>query len=351
MVDDAAHRAAPAGSEAGEGAPLDVLTMGHALIDVMAESDDGLLQQLGLAKGTMALIDEVRAEEIYAAMGPGVEVSGGSAANTAAGVASLGGRAGYLGLVRDDLLGRVYTHDIRAAGVAFDVAPAVAGPGTGRCLILVTPDGERTMNTFLGASSDLGHLHVDPDLVGRAAVLYLESYLWDSATGREAYRHAIATARAAGRQVALSLSDPFCVERHRDTLRGLIDGEVDILFGNEAEITSLFEVPDVDEGIARLQATGKVAAVTLGAAGSVVVAGSQVAAVAVQPVDRVVDTTGAGDLYAAGFLVGMARGLGWAQCGQLGGLAAAEIISHFGARPQESLEKLAVTAGLLSPTA
>ncbi|HEX9530122.1 MAG TPA: adenosine kinase, partial [Acidimicrobiales bacterium] len=274
----------------------------------------------------------------------------GSAANTAAGVASLGARAGFVGLVRDDLLGGVYAHDLRAAGVAFDVPPAPDGPATGRSLILVTPDAERTMNTFLGAASLLGEAHIDPVTVGRAAVLYLEGYLWDSPSGQRAYRKAIAAARRGGRRVALSLSDPFCVERHREGFRDLIDGGVDLLFGNELEVGLLLGVTDAEDAVAHLQRPGLVTAVTLGGAGSMVVTGDEVVAVPAHPVEHVVDTTGAGDLYAAGFLAGLARGLSWRDCARLGGLAAAEIISHLGARPLASLEKLAVAAGLLPLT-
>lgn len=328
---------------------LDVLCAGHALMDVLAESDDGQLARLGLVKGTMAMIDERRAQEIYAAMGPGVEVSGGSAANTAAGVASLGSRAGYIGLVRDDELGRLYVHDIRAAGVTYAVPPAAAGQATGRCLILVTPDGERTMNTFLGASSDLGPAQIDAGAAADTAVLYLESYLWDSASGRDAYRRAIDAVRASGGRVALSLSDPFCVERHHDTLRELVESHVDILFGNEIETTGLFDTASVDAAVTCLEKLGLTAAVTLGADGAVVVGAGEAARVPAAPVAQVVDTTGAGDLYAAGFLVGLTRQVDLRTCGRLGALAAGEIIGHFGARPQTSLAALAAREGLLTP--
>jgi sugar/nucleoside kinase (ribokinase family) len=326
----------------------DVVAIGNALVDVLANADDALLAEHGMVKGSMDLIDTDRAETVYAAMGPGIEISGGSAANTVVGIASLGGRAAYIGRVRDDQLGTVYRHDLRAAGVAFDVAPATDGLATGRCLILVTPDAERTMNTYLGASAELRAEDVDPDLIRSAAYTYLEGYLWDSPAARDAYRFASEVAHEAGRRVALTLSDGFVVDRHRDTFLELIEGSVDVLFANEAEITMLYQVDDFDAALGKVRHHCSLAALTRSAAGSVLLAGDDVVEVPVEPVPggRVVDTTGAGDLYAAGVLHGLVAGKDLHTCGRYGGLAAAEVISHLGARPQTSLASLAAAAGL-----
>ncbi|MGH9166089.1 MAG: adenosine kinase [Acidimicrobiales bacterium] len=312
---------------------LDVVAIGHAIVDVLARADDAALDRLGLVKGSMVLVDEARGEALYQALGPAVEASGGSAANTAAGVAALGGRAAFVGKVRDDQLGAVFTHDIVAVGVEFTTAAATDGPATGRCLVLVTGDAERTMGTYLGAAVGLSAADVTAELVGRAQVTYLEGYLWDPPGGIAALRAAIALTHGAGRRVALSLSDPFCVERHRQEFRDLLAGDVDVLFANEAEIVALYEATTFDEAVDHLRGGPVLAALTRGPAGSVVVDGDRVVAVAADPVAEVVDTTGAGDLYAAGFLYGLTRGFDVARCAEMGGAAAAEVIGHLGARP------------------
>ena len=320
---------------------IDVIGIGNALVDVLSHESDGFLERQGLAKGTMHLIDEPRARELYGAMGPGVEISGGSAANTIVGVASFGGRAHYVGKVRDDQLGEVFAHDLRATGVAFTTPPAKDGPPTGRCLILITPDAQRTMSTFLGASVRLGPADIDAGLIARGRVLYLEGYLFDPPEAQEAFRVAAGLAHAAGRKVSLTLSDPFCVERHRAAFLDLLEHHVDILFANEAEIRALYQVDDFDQALQRVRGHCEVAALTRGARGSVVVAGDAVHVIDSHPVSALVDTTGAGDLYAAGFLHGWSRGRDAATCGRLGSLAAAEVISHVGARPMVPLSSLA----------
>jgi sugar/nucleoside kinase (ribokinase family) len=320
---------------------IDVIGIGNALVDVLSHESDGFLERQGLAKGTMHLIDEPRARELYGAMGPGVEISGGSAANTIVGVASFGGRAHYVGKVRDDQLGEVFAHDLRATGVAFTTPPAKDGPPTGRCLILITPDAQRTMSTFLGASVRLGPADIDGGLIARGRVLYLEGYLFDPPEAQEAFRVAAGLAHAAGRKVSLTLSDPFCVERHRAAFLDLLEHHVDILFANEAEIRALYQVDDFDQALGRVRGHCEVAALTRGARGSVVVAGDAVHVIDPHPVSALVDTTGAGDLYAAGFLHGWSRGRDAATCGRLGSLAAAEVISHVGARPMVPLSSLA----------
>jgi sugar/nucleoside kinase (ribokinase family) len=318
---------------------LDVVGIGNAIVDIIAHADDGFLAAASMVKGSMALIDEARAEEIYAGMGPGLEMSGGSAGNTVAGIASLGGRAGYIGKVRDDLLGKAFRHDITSAGVEFPTPAAASGPATARSMILVTPDAQRTMNTFLGACVNLGPEDIDRQLIERAAVTYLEGYLFDPPRAQEAFRHAAAIAHDAGRKVSLSLSDSFCVLRHRAAFLQLVDHHVDILFANEAEIAALFETQDLDDALRQLGGLCGLAAVTRGAAGSVIVARKEIIEVPAAPVSRIVDTTGAGDLYAAGFLYGLTHGKPFAECGRLASLAAAEIISHFGARPETPLSE------------
>jgi sugar/nucleoside kinase (ribokinase family) len=320
---------------------IDVIGIGNALVDVLSHESDGFLERQGLAKGTMHLIDEARARELYGAMGPGVEISGGSAANTIVGVASFGGRAHYVGKVRDDQLGEVFAHDLRATGVAYTTPPAKDGPPTGRCLILITPDAQRTMSTFLGASVRLGPADIDAGLIASGRVLYLEGYLFDPPEAQEAFRVAAGFAHAAGRTVSLTLSDPFCVERHRAAFLDLLARHVDILFANEAEIRALYEVDDFDQALQRVRGHCAVAALTRGARGSVIVAGDAVHVIDPHPVEALVDTTGAGDLYAAGFLYGWSRGRDAATCGRLGSLAAAEVISHVGARPVMPLRQLA----------
>jgi len=318
-------------------ASLDVVGIGNAIVDIIAHADDGFLTAAAMVKGSMTLIDEARAEEIYASMGSGVEMSGGSAGNTIAGIASLGGRAGYIGKVRDDLLGKVFRHDITSAGVEFPTPAAADGPATARCMILVTPDAQRTMNTFLGACVNLGPEDVDAELIARAQVTYMEGYLFDKPTAQEAFRHAARLAHAAGRKVSLSLSDSFCVERHREAFLQLIDHHIDILFGNEAEIGSLYETADFNAAVEKLRGMCDLAAITRGAAGSVIVTKDAIVEIPAAPVSRIVDTTGAGDLYASGVLYGLTQGKPLAECGRLGSLAAAEIISHFGARPEMPL--------------
>jgi sugar/nucleoside kinase (ribokinase family) len=322
-------------------ADLDVVGIGNALVDVLSQESETFLAAQGLIKGAMQLVDESRARELYAAMGPAVEVSGGSAANTIVGVASFGGRAHYVGKVRDDQLGDVFSHDLRAVGVGFSTPAATTGPPTGRCLIVVTPDAQRTLTTFLGASVSLGPADVDKGLIERAGILYLEGYLFDPPEAQRAFRTAAEIAHAAGRRVALTLSDPFCVDRHRAAFRELVERHVDILFANEAEIRSLYQASDFEAAARQVRGHCAIAALTRSEHGSVVVAGDQVHVIEAHPVKAVVDTTGAGDLYAAGFMVGLGRGVDLPTCGRLGSLAAAEVISHVGARPQTPLVELA----------
>jgi sugar/nucleoside kinase (ribokinase family) len=319
---------------------LDVVGVGNAIVDVLTQADDALLDRLGLAKGAMTLIDAARADELYRQMGAGIEVSGGSAANTLAGIASLGGRGAYIGKVRDDQLGTVFDHDIRAAGVDYRSRPVTSGPSTARCLIFVTPDAQRTMQTFLGVSVELGPDDIDPEAIGQAAITYLEGYLFDKEPAKEAFVKAAEIAHAAGRKVALSLSDPFCVDRHRAAFLHLAEGHIDILFANEAEITSLYQVENFDHAVAKVRGHCETAVLTRGADGSVIVTADEFISVAAEPVAQVVDTTGAGDLFAAGVLHGITQGYELAQCGRIGGIAAAEIISHYGARPETPLAPL-----------
>lgn len=324
---------------------FDVVGIGNAIVDVIAHADETFLQRNDLAKGAMTLIDAPRAETLYGRMASAIESSGGSAANTMAGLASLGGRASFIGKVRNDQLGGIFRHDIHAAGVHFESDPATAGLPTARCLIFVTPDAQRTMQTFLGASVDLGPDDVDETLIGDAAVTYLEGYLWDRPQAKEAFQRAARIAHGAGRKVSLTLSDPFCVDRHRADFLKLIEGHVDVLFANEAEIKSLYQVEDFEAAQARVRHHCEVAVLTRSEKGAVIAAGDQLHAVPAAPVARVVDTTGAGDLYAAGFLFGYTRGLPLDFCARIGALAAAEIISHYGARPAVKLADL-VTAKL-----
>lgn len=321
------------------GPTFDVVGLGNALVDVISHEPDDFLERHGLVKGSMTLIDEQRAEELYAAMGQGTEMSGGSAANTVAGLASLGSEAAFVGKVRDDTLGQVFRHDLQACGVAFDSLAAGAGPSTGRCLIVVTADAERTMSTYLGAGSDMGPDYIDPAVVGNARVVYLEGYLWDRPEAKEAYRKSSRIAHDSGGEVALTLSDSFCVERHRAEWIELVDEAVDILFGNADEVQMLYGL-SFEEVVARLQRTVKVAAVTRGAEGSTVVTPERVVEVPACPVDHLVDTTGAGDLYAAGFLHAYTHGGDLAECGRIGAIAAAEVIGHTGARPLVRLADL-----------
>jgi sugar/nucleoside kinase (ribokinase family) len=325
--------------------PIDVVGIGNAIVDVIARADEAFLEREALPKGAMTLIDAARAEALYRRMGPAVESSGGSTANTVAGIASLGGCAAYIGKVRDDFLGEVFRHDLRAQGVRFETPAATDGPGTARCLILVTADGQRTMGTYLGACVELGTDDIDPEVLAAAQVTYLEGYLFDPPQAQQAFREAAAIAHAAGGRVALSLSDPFCVGRHRAAFRDLVDGHVDILFANEAEICSLYETADFAAAAAAVRGHVAIAALTRSAAGSVILVDGAEHRVAAVPVARVVDTTGAGDLYAAGFLFGLTRGLALPTCGAFGSLCAAEILSHVGARPETALSALVASSG------
>ncbi|MDE2411430.1 MAG: adenosine kinase [Sphingomonadales bacterium] len=327
-------------------ATLDVIAIGNAIVDVMAPCDDALIERLGLTRGGMTLVDTARAHELYDAMGPAREISGGSAANTLAGLAALGASCAFIGQVADDQLGEVFAHDVRAGGIAFATPTRAGDPPTGRCLIFVTPDGQRTMNTFLGASQFLPPAALDENVIASAKVLYLEGYLWDPEEPRAAMRRAIGAARQAGRKVAFTLSDAFVIERHGADFRAMIEaGEIDILFANHVELAALTGYDDFHGGIAKLRAKVPVLVVTRGADGAVAVAGDDWAEVNAEPIERVVDTTGAGDLFAAGFLLGHVRGRGLDDCLRLGAICAAEIISHYGARPEADLK--ALTAPIL----
>ena len=325
---------------------FDLCAVGNAIVDVLAPCDDAFLSAQGLTPGSMSLVDEDQSAALYAAMAAGVEASGGSAGNTVAGVGSFGGLAAYVGKVAPDTLGQVFTHDIRAAGVAFDTPVLEGGAGTGRCLINVTPDGQRTMSTFLGAANQLGVDDIDATLIGDSAIVYLEGYLFDPAPARAAFEAAAAAAHAAGRKVAITLSDTFVVARWRAELLAFIEASADIVLANESELAALFETEDFDTAASHLAGMVEIAAITRGEHGSVIVSGAQRIAVAAVPVDKVVDTTGAGDQYAAGFLLGVARGLTLEQAGQLGSLAASEVIAHWGPRPMVSLCDLAMQKGL-----
>ncbi len=321
---------------------FDVLGIGNAIVDVIARTEDDFLIRQNMHKGAMALIDEARAAAIYDAMGPAVEISGGSAANTIVGAASLGVRAAFIGKVRDDELGRVFAHDIRAAGVAFDAPPAADGPSTARCYVLVTPDGERTMNTFLGAAQDLHPNDIDAGAVASAAITYLEGYLWDPPHAKQAFLKAAKIAHDAERDVALTLSDAFCVDRYREEFLELIrNGTVDLVFANERELHSLYQTADFDTALNALRSDAGLAVVTRSEKGCLVVSREETDVVPAAPVERVVDATGAGDLFAAGFLVGLARGADNRTAARLGALAAAEVIGHIGARPETPLKALA----------
>lgn len=319
---------------------FDVVGVGNAIVDVIAAVPESFISAHGLAKGSMTLVDRARSDELYAAMPTGIEASGGSAANTMAGVASFGGWAAYIGKVRADRLGEAFGRDIRATGVAFDVPPSSDGLPTARCLIQVTPDAERTMNTFLGVAALLAPADIDTDLVAAARITYCEGYLWDVDVAKDAIRTAMSAARAAGRTVALALCDSRCVDRHRAEWLDLIEGSVDVVFANEAEICALHSTEDLDDARDRTAAMAQTVVITRGARGSVVASGSSVETVAAAAVPQVVDATGAGDLYASGFLWGLSRGASLRRCGELGSMAAAEVIGRVGARPLKPLAQL-----------
>ena len=318
----------------------DVLGIGNAIVDVVVPAPESFLVEHGLVKEAMTLIDGERAEQLYAVMGAGTESSGGSAANTVAGIASLGHRACFVGKVRDDQLGSIFAHDIRAVGVDFHSEPSTGGAPTARCLIVVTPDAKRTMNTFLGACVELGPNDVDEELIAASAITYLEGYLWDPPGAKQAFMKAMGAARAADRKVALTLSDSFCVDRHREEFLDLVQHHVDILFANEHEIMSLYQVDSFDEAMQAVSGHCEVAALTRSEKGAVIVTWDEVHVIDAEPVAHVIDTTGAGDIYAAGFLAGLAEGRSLSECGRMAGIAAAEVISHMGARPETDLKVL-----------
>jgi len=328
-------------------AKYDVLAIGNAIFDVLVRAEDDFLVKHGMVKGGMALIDEARAAAIYAAMGQAVEMSGGSAANTIVGLANFGARTAYVGKVKDDQIGRLYSHDIRAASVAFETKAAKDGPATGCSYILVTPDGERTMNTYLGAAQDLGPDDIDPIQIAGSAIVYLEGYLWDPKNAKDAFLKASSIAHDAKRQVALTLSDSFCVDRYRDEFLELMrSGTVDLIFANESELHALYQTADFDTALKQLALDVKLGVVTRSEKGCAVVEKDNVTLVPASKIETLVDTTGAGDLFAAGFLFGLVRNAGYENAGRLGALAAAEVIQHIGARPQTSLKDLAQQNGL-----
>jgi len=319
---------------------FDVLAIGNAIVDILVHADDDFLDTHGLTKGAMELVDSATSQALYEKAGPAIECSGGSAANTVAALASMGGRGAFVGKVRDDQLGTVFTHDMRASGVHFDTAPATDGAATATSLVLVTPDAERTMQTYLGACVDLGPDDIDTGEIGAAQVTYLEGYLWDPPAAKQAFVKAAEAAHEMGREVALSLSDPFCVDRHRADFVDLVDGHVDIVFANEDEIISLYEVDDFAAALQAVRGRCKLAALTRSAKGSVIMAGDEIHIIDAEPVARVVDTTGAGDAYAAGFLYGYTQGEDLATAARMGNIAAAEVISHMGARPDVPLKDI-----------
>jgi len=328
-------------------AKYDVLGIGNAIFDVLVQTDEKFLADHGMTKGGMSLIDEARATSIYRDMGPATEMSGGSAANTIVGIANFGARAAYVGKVKDDQIGRLYSHDIRAAKVAFETRPAADGPATGCSYIMVTPDGERTMNTYLGAAQDLTPDDIDAAQIAASRIVYLEGYLWDPKSAKEAFVKAASIAHGAGRQVALTLSDSFCVDRFRDEFLDLMrKGTVDLIFANESELHSLYQTADFDTALKQLREDTKLGVVTRSEKGCVVVSKAGIVAAPAYPIEKMVDTTGAGDLFAAGFLFGLVRNAGHENAGRLGALAAAEVIQHIGARPLASLKDLAKQNGL-----
>jgi sugar/nucleoside kinase (ribokinase family) len=325
----------------------DVVGIGSAIVDIIARCDDAFLSRQGLEKGIMRLIDAEEVSRLYAEMGPAVEISGGTVPNTCVGVASFGGKAAFMGKIAKDQFGDIFAHDLRAIGVGFNTEPDEGGAPTARCLILVTPDGERTMNTSLGAAAELSTREVDAELIRNSKVLYLEGYSFDPPKAKEAFYEAAKIGRAAGTTVALSLSDPFCVERHRESFHDFIKSGIDLLFANERELLTLYQTGDLSEACRRVREDCALVAVTRSDKGSVIVTPSDTIEVEAAPVAQVVDTTGAGDLYAAGFIFGLARALDMRSCGHLGSIAAAEVISHMGPRPEASLAELAKAANLI----
>jgi sugar/nucleoside kinase (ribokinase family) len=323
-----------------------VVAIGNAIVDIIAKCDDAFLKRHDVAKGSMRLIDADTVVSLYKDMGPGIEISGGSAANTMVGIASFGGKSAFIGKVADDEFGRIFAHDLKAAGVAFNTLASAGGAPTARSMILVTPDGERTMNTFLGVSPELTSAEVNADLIKSSGIVYLEGYLFDRPEAKAAFRQAADIAKKAGRQVALTLSDAFCVDRHRDEFRDLVKNHVNILFANESEIKSLYQSASFEDA-AKAARELPLAVLTRGAKGAVIQADGRTIKVSAVPVAKVIDTTGAGDLYAAGFLFGVATGRDLETAGRLGALAASEIISHVGARPATPLAQLAKSSGLL----
>lgn len=327
---------------------FDILGIGNAIVDVLSRTDDDFLVAENLHKGSMNLIDAERAEYLYDRMGPAIEASGGSAGNTIFGIANLGGNPAYFGKVADDALGKIFTHDMRALGAHFESLPLVDGAPTARSMILITPDGERTMNTYLGACVELGEEDIDEEVVASSGITYMEGYLWDKENAKNAFRKAAHIAHAAGRQVSITLSDSFCVDRFRDEFLELIrSGQVDIVFANEPEIKSLYQTADLASALATLRHDAKLAAITMGEEGSIIVAGDVLHQIKARPVSELVDTTGAGDLYASGFLFGLSRKMDLAKCAELGSLAASEVIQHIGPRPDHDLKQAAQQAGLL----
>lgn len=327
-------------------ARLDVIGIGNAIVDIIAQTDDAFLSAHAIAKGGMTLIDAAAATRLYGMMGPGVETSGGSAANTIAGIAALGGRAGFIGKVQQDQLGEVFAHDLRALGVQYDTPASSSESPTGRCLILVTPDAQRSMSTFLGAGQELQPEDVDPARIAAAQITYLEGYLWDPPGAKQAFRKAMDIAHQAGRRVAMSLSDAFCVERYREEFQHLAAGNIDILFANETEIMSLYQARTFDDALQAVRGKCALAALTRSEKGCVIVAGGEVHVIeAVKPV-ALIDTTGAGDLFAAGFLFGLTHGRDVAACARIGALAASEVLAHLGPRPQSDLKALLKKSGL-----
>jgi sugar/nucleoside kinase (ribokinase family) len=327
---------------------FDVTGIGNAIVDIIGRCDEAYLNEIGASKGSMRLVDAETIRKIYAGMGPAVEISGGSAANTIAGVASFGGRAAFIGAVASDEFGKIFTHDIRSIGVTFTALPAISGAPTSRSLILVTPDGERTMHTFLGISTSLGEAQLDLDLIRDAEILYLEGYLFDEPQAKQSFRLALKTAKSAGRKVALTLSDGFCVDRHRGEFLDLIRSGIDILFANESEIKSLYQTESFELAAENAAKDAKLAVLTRSGKGSVIFGDGRSVSIRPEPVSEVVDTTGAGDLYAAGFLYGYAKNMSLENCGRLASLAASEIIGHIGARPEVSLRQFALDNGAIA---